>query len=54
MRYVIYLLDQNNVFFSFKKHIKYTVYYIFICHILFYCIYRHYVSQRQIIFQFNM
>ena len=38
LRYVIYLLDQSNVFFYFKEHIMYTVNYIFICHISFYCI----------------
>ena len=28
------------------------LYVIFICHISFYCIYRHYMSQRQTTFQF--
>ena len=30
------------------------LYLIFICHMSFYCIYRHYVSQRQTTFQFIM
>ena len=41
-------------FYHFNEHIMYNVYYIFICHISFYCIYKHYVSQRQTTFQFNM
>ena len=41
-------------FYHFKEHIIYTVNYIFICHISFYYIYRHYVSQCQTTFQFNM
>ena len=32
----------------------YNVYIIFICHISFYCIYRHYMSQCQTTFQFIM